>query len=105
MSPESKIILVINGGSSSIKYAIYNIDSSPELKLYGKIDRIGLTGSVLTVRDTATNQKKSCPAKAANMGEAAGSLIDWLEQQKEFSKLTAIGHRIVHGMNHTQAEL
>ncbi len=32
-------------------------------------------------------------------------LIDWLEQQTDFNSVKAVGHRVVHGMQHTAPEL
>jgi len=105
MSPQNKNVLTVNGGSSSIKYAVYNTQENPERKLFGKIDRIGLGDSVLTVTYAQDNQKNSYPAKVSTIKEAADFLTGWLEKQEEFDLLAGIGHRIVHGMNHTKAEL
>ena len=86
------MILTINGGSSSIKFSLFN--ESLEEKLKGKIDRIGMGDSLLTY----TGQKNKFPVKAVDLKEATDSLIDWLEKQKIFGQVRAIGHRIVHGM-------
>jgi acetate kinase len=97
------MILTINGGSSSIKFSLFN--ESLEEKLKGKIDRIGLTNPQLTVADPSTGQKNNSPVKAVDLKEAAGSLIDWLEKQKAFEQVKAIGHRIVHGMERNKPAL
>ena len=104
MQTENKNILTINGGSSSIKFGIYNKQENFEHKLYGKIERIGLKSSVLSFTDTTSIRKQSQPAKAADMQEAVDVLMTWLEKRKEFENLTAIGHRIVHGMEYTDAQ-
>jgi acetate kinase len=96
-----KNVLTINGGSSSIKYAVYRMEDNPVCLLYGKIDRIGLSDPVLTA--AKNNKKEQYPAVAPGIREAAGFLVDWLEKQEEFNDVTAIGHRIVHGMDHTEA--
>lgn len=98
-----KNILTINGGSSSIRYAVYRMDNHPVCLLHGKIDRIGLSDPLLTA--TRNDKKTSYPAVAPGMPEAAGFLGGWLEQQEEFNDVIAIGHRIVHGMDHTVAVL
>ena len=100
----SKNILTINGGSSSIRYAVYAMENNPVRLLYGKIERIGLNDPVLTATAAQSNKKSSYPATARNMQEAAGFLVAWLEKQPEFKHVVAIGHRIVHGMDHTEAE-
>ncbi len=55
MKPAKPRILTINGGSSSIKFAIYQVGEPLERKLDGKIDRIGLSGTTLTFNDSASN--------------------------------------------------
>ena len=49
--PASPLILTINGGSSSIKFALYQEDGPLKRVLYGKVDRIGLPGTILTFND------------------------------------------------------
>lgn len=51
------------------------------------------------------NKKNSLNIEAKDHNEAADHLIEWLEKQKGFSSIKAIGHRIVHGMSHTAPEL
>jgi acetate kinase len=72
-------ILAVNAGSSSIKFALYRVGDTLERILDGKLDRIGST--------------------------ATSVLIEWLEKQKGFESVQAIGHRVVHGMEHTAPEL
>jgi acetate kinase len=98
-------ILTINGGSSSIKFVLYQTGEPLERTLYGKIDRIGLPGTNLTFKDSTRNQKDSRSIAAADHKSAANSLIDWLEEQDDFASVRAVGHRVVHGMQHTAPEL
>lgn len=104
MQHAGKTVLIINGGSSSIKYAVYSALSVPVCLLHGKISRIGLSGAALT----ATRYKggtQTYPAEAPGLAQAGDFLISWLKKQEEFAGIAAIGHRIVHGMGHTEAEL
>ena len=48
---EEPSVLAINGGSSSIKFALYQTGEPLERRLYGKVDRIGLSGTNLTFHD------------------------------------------------------
>jgi len=98
-------ILTINGGSSSIRFAIYRVEEPLKQGLYGKVDRIGLDGTNLTFHDPAKNQQDSRKLVASDHKSAANLLIDWLEEQKCFGSVEAIGHRVVHGMHHTAPEL
>ena len=99
------MILAINGGSSSIKFALFKVDNSLEPLFNGDIENIGTGKATLSFKNTGDQQKNSINFKAADHDEAAKRLIDWLEKQKGFSSITAIGHRVVHGMQHTQPEL
>ena len=97
-------ILVINVGSSSIKFALYSMDGNPNKIFLGEIKRIGLSGPEFTVVNN-TLEKSEIIIDATNFREAAEVLIEWLKKQKEFEQTICIGHRIVHGMKHTQAEI
>ncbi|HUW50622.1 MAG TPA: acetate/propionate family kinase [Sulfuricella sp.] len=104
MKPTTTNILTINGGSSSIKFALYRIGEPLERKLVGKVDRIGLSGTNLTFSDTSRGQQGNRSIEVADHGSAANFLLDWLEQQVGFTRVGAVGHRVVHGMKHIQPE-
>ncbi|MBN1854660.1 MAG: acetate/propionate family kinase [Pirellulales bacterium] len=104
MKPSQTCILTINGGSSSIKLALYQTDELLKQWLYGKVDRIGLPGTNLTFNDLTQNQQDSRGIKASDHRSAADVLIVWLEERIGFASLKAVGHRVVHGMKHTEPE-
>lgn len=97
-------VLTINSGSSSIKFAVYKIEKTLTKLLSGKIERIGTKDATLSFSDTATLKKNSVDVAALGHAAAANFLIDWLEKQDDFVAVKAIGHRIVHGMQHTVPE-
>jgi len=105
LKPDSQCILTINGGSSSIKFALYQVGEPLKRKLHGTVDRIGLSGTNLTFEDPATNHQVNCGITASDHKSAATSLMDWLEEQNGFELVRAVGHRVVHGMQHTAPEL
>ena len=105
MKTGNAAILTINGGSSSIKFALFQAGEPLERKLHGKVDRIGLPDTNLTYNAPATNQPVSRNLAAADHKSAANSLIDWLETQDGFASIKAVGHRVVHGMKHTEPEI
>src|SRR5665648_512696 len=74
-------VLTVNGGSSSIKFALYSVDEPLKRKFYGTIDRIGLSGTNLKCYDALGNQFDNHRIAAANHRLAANVLIDWLENQ------------------------
>ena len=105
MKSNKAFVLTINGGSSSIKFALYEAVKPLKRGLYGTIDRIGLSGTNLTFHDADGKPQASRKLAAADHKSAANSLIDWLEEQNDFKSVRAVGHRVVHGMKHTEPEL
>jgi len=97
-------VLTINGGSSSIKFALYQIGEPMERILSGKIDRIGLPGTSLTFSDASHAQQTSVDVDVPAHHSMANFLIDWLEQKIGLAQVSAVGHRVVHGMKHTEPE-
>jgi acetate kinase len=69
-------VLTINGGSSSVKCAIFSPGDPP----------------VSVLRESVARG-------------APGSLVDWLERQPAFAAVGAVGHRVVHGMRHVEPEM
>src|ERR1035441_2806739 len=100
MKPANPRILTINGGSSSIKFALYLTGEPLKQGLHGKVDRIGLSGTNLTFNDPTKKLQESRKLAAADHKSAANFLIDWLEEQKSFELIRAVGHRVVHGKTH-----
>jgi acetate kinase len=98
-------VLALNGGSSSIKFALYSADGAVERGLHGKVDRIGLSGAKLTFTDPVGKRWDSGSIAVSEHRSAADFLIDWLEQRPEFESVGAVGHRVVHGMKHTEPEM
>jgi acetate kinase len=105
MELDKDILLVINGGSSSIKFALYHLRDPLKRKLHGLIDRIGLNGTNLVFANADGKPHASRTIVAATHKSAAEFLIDWLDAQMDFNSVKAIGHRIVHGMQHTEPEM
>jgi acetate kinase len=101
---DKNCVLTINSGSSSIKFALYKIEKTLTKLFYGKMERIGTKNIKLSFSNLTTNQKNSVDVEALGHAAAANFLIDWLEKQDDFVAVKAIGHRIVHGMQHTRPE-
>jgi acetate kinase len=90
-------ILTINGGSSSIKFALFAADRTLSRTLTGQIERIGMPGAVLSVRDADTGESFTRPVAAGNHLSAVGALMDCIEEREKDGVLAAVGHRVVHG--------
>ncbi len=90
-------ILTINGGSSSIKFALFESADSFQRILEGAIERIGLPDAALRVKGKDPQDNFTRRIKATDHTEAVSSLMDWIEQRTHHNALTAVGHRLVHG--------
>ncbi|WP_062361378.1 acetate/propionate family kinase [Vreelandella aquamarina] len=93
-------VLVINCGSSSIKYAL--IDADPQApRLAGLAERLGSSDARLKGKDSA-GESFTQPLPNADHADALNAILQRLEDRVP----GAVGHRIVHGGEHfTQAAL
>jgi acetate kinase len=111
-APESRVIapaenimtdaiLVLNAGSSSLKFSLFRdrAPAAPQLELHGQIEGIltkprfsahDASGAILAERDLGA------VAQSGHEG-AAGFLLHWLEPRLGEQHLAAAGHRVVHG--------
>jgi acetate kinase len=97
-------ILTINGGSSSIRFAVFSAEHPPGRLLQGKLDRIGSGDMELIVESGAAGAAACIKVPSDARGTPAGFLLDWLESQPVFESIGGAGHRVVHGMQHTEPE-
>ncbi len=97
MKPSNARILTINGGSSSIKFALFEAGDSLRRILEGAIERIGLPEAALRVKGLDQADNFSRPVPAPDHTAAVGALMDWIEERSGRDALTAVGHRVVHG--------
>lgn len=96
MKPTSPCVLTLNGGSSSVRFAVCGTAKRPTFTLSGKIDRIGTVGTALLLADHGTEVTHKL--SMAERRRPAAFLLDWLEAQPAFPSIVAVGHRVVHGM-------
>jgi acetate kinase len=97
MKPGNPRILTINGGSSSIKFALFETGESLRRILGGGIDRIGQPGATLRVKGLNPGDNFSRPVTAPDLNAAVGALIDGIEERSGHDAFAAVGHRVVHG--------
>ncbi len=97
-------ILTINGGSSSIRFAVYEIREPLCRRLDGKIERIGVRGTRLIAGDPPGKPRPLRRLGASDHRTAVAALLDWLETRPIFESIVAVGHRVVHGMKHSEPE-
>lgn len=103
-------VLAINGGSSSIRFTLFEagaeiaVGASPRALWLGKIDRIGRGPTTLAITRAGEAPQKPRKLIAADHPTAVARLLDWLEAEPRFNDLRAVGHRVVHGMRHAEPE-
>ncbi len=90
-------ILTINGGSSSIKFALFEAGDLLRRILDGAIERIGQPEATFVVKGLSQADSFSRLVTAPNHTEAVRLLMDWIEVRIQSGELTAVGHRVVHG--------
>jgi acetate kinase len=94
-------ILVVNAGSSSLKFSLFRLDAAEALQLAvrGQIDGIG-SRPRLKVRDDADRtlvERDLAPDAAREVKDAIAIAGGWLREQFPGEPLLAVGHRVVHG--------
>jgi acetate kinase len=97
MKPADPRILTINGGSSSIKFALFEAGDSLRRILAGSIERIGLPETAWRVKGLKPEDNFSRLVAATDHTAAVGALMDWFEERGMHDALSAVGHRVVHG--------
>ena len=93
-------ILVINCGSSSLKYQLYNMDNN-EVLAKGLVERIGIEGSNLQHRPTGKD-KVVFEQPLKNHDEAIKLVMEKLVDPEcgvisSLSEINGVGHRVLHG--------
>jgi len=98
-------VLTLNGGSSSIRFAFYDTAGGTARLLGGKLDRIGLAGTTLTIEKSAKHAGTGPETlDATDHRTAAARLMDRLAAEPMFAGVVGVGHRVVHGMQHCAPE-
>ena len=93
-------ILVLNCGSSSIKYALYNMDDS-SVMTSGGAERVGLDGAFVKVK-LPSGEKKQIMHDIPEHTEGVKFIFSLLTDPeigviKSLDEIDAVGHRMVHG--------
>ncbi len=92
-------ILVVNCGSSSLKYQLFEMDNE-EVLAKGLVERIGIDGSILTHSVNGGKFIKEAPMD--NHTDAIKYVIEALLDKEhgvitDMTEINAVGHRVVHG--------
>ncbi|MQQ10478.1 acetate/propionate family kinase [Epibacterium sp. SM1979] len=96
----SDVVLVLNAGSSSIKFAVYPSGANAVPLIRGKVAGVGRDPVFSAIRADGTAIDMSMLTNidvAADHETLVSLLLDWLEQHRGDRRLVAVGHRVVHG--------
>jgi acetate kinase len=86
------VILVLNAGSSSLKFSLFEVAADLPLVWRGEIDGIG-GHPHFVVRDTAGHVVED----SRPTGDLLATLLDWIDRHASGRTVVAAGHRVVHG--------
>lgn len=94
---EPPTVLTINSGSSSIKFALFTLSSSPRELVRGEIEPIGTPESRLVFGDIGSSDTGHATIHAPSHAAGASHIVRRVKQWLGPRSLAGIGHRIVHG--------
>jgi len=89
-------ILVINAGSSSLKFALFDRSAEPARIAGGKVERIGRGARLRASRAGEAATEIPLAPDAAQV-EALDAALAWLDANANGAKPGVVGHRVVHG--------
>jgi len=90
-------ILTINGGSSSIKFALFAAGQAMTRLFEGRVEGVGLARGRFIVKGESQADNFSHSAAVPDHVAAVKLLMDWIAERAEDGGLDAVAHRIVHG--------
>ncbi|MFZ2285421.1 MAG: acetate kinase [Bacteroidales bacterium] len=95
------IVLVLNCGSSSIKYQLFNMSDNAEVLAKGLIERIGITDGILTHKPTGKDNYKvvlDIPDHTIGINMVMEALVNPAHGViSSIGEIKAVGHRVAHG--------
>ena len=90
-------ILTVNGGSSSIKFALFVAAKDLSPLLVGQITGVGLPQGTFALKGANESEHSSRSVTLPDHTSAVNLLMDWVQERSQNMKLSAVGHRVVHG--------
>ena len=95
MEPGARI-LVLNAGSSSLKFALYPAGGGRGSEIRGEVAGIGRAPRFAVRRGGRAPETRDA-ASASDARSALDAVFDWLESGVPDARVAAVGHRVVHG--------
>lgn len=96
--PARAALLVLNAGSSSLKFAAYTLESAvPRERIAGQVEGIGARARFSAHDATGTKLATETLPEPTTHAAAVAAVIGLLERSLESARVIAVGHRVVHG--------
>ena len=92
-----KVILTLNAGSSSLKFALFTAEAMPRRLWSGTFKRIGLPGAKFVLCDADDRVVMNETLSLASHAQALGRLLEAVNKMPGSLDLVAVGHRFVNG--------
>lgn len=90
-------VLVLNAGSSSVKFALFSAERTPRRHVSGAVDGIGRDQGRFQVIDESGSAWVDEARRLSNQEEAIELVLSSVEQRGAGWEIVAVGHRVVHG--------
>src|ERR1700722_12536285 len=90
-------VLTVNGGSSSIKFALFESGEPLRRILDRRIEGIGQPQGNFAVKGTSERDHFSRAIALPTHTEAVEGSMEWIKKRFQPGELAAVGHRVVHG--------
>jgi acetate kinase len=97
MTSGTGAILVINCGSSSVKFALFDGGQLPLRYWSGSVDRIGIANTRFHIADAQGRTVMDQADPIADHEAALAQVLDIIDRHASELRLAAVGHRVVHG--------
>lgn len=102
--PPRAALLVLNAGSSSLKFAAYTLESAiPRERIAGQVEGIGARARFSAHDATGIKLATAPLPEPATHAAAVAAVIGLLERSLAAARVIAVGHRVVHGGPHHAA--
>jgi acetate kinase len=94
----AKLFLILNAGSSSLKFALYRENAARlERILSGSIDRLGQADSEFKIKATPGSLGTTRQVSTENPASSIELILDEVRKISADVEVSAVGHRVVHG--------
>jgi len=96
----SRVLLVLNAGSSSIKFSVFEVGerpAAPALLVRGEVDGLGARPRFVAQDQAGARLADDGLAAGATHDDALGTMLAWIDARTAGAEVIAAGHRVVHG--------